>query len=121
MSKCGSCSGDCGSCGGCARELVLTPAERELLELMAQIPFLPIARRADDPAPVYLEEGAHTPAEDSLILVCLEKKGLVSLDYDKPLRNFAYGDYPIRGSAALTERGQNVLELLQWQGATDEA
>ena len=49
----------------------------------------------------------------------LEKKGLISLDYDKPLKGFdepAYAGYPIRGSLALTERGQKVLELLEYQG-----
>ena len=57
----------------------------------------------------------------SLILQCLEKKGLISLDYDKPLRGFdekAYEAYPIRGSMALTERGQKVMELLEYQGIT---
>ena len=57
----------------------------------------------------------------SLLLQCLEKKGLISLDFDKPLRGFdesAYAAYPIRGSMALTERGQKVLELMEYQGLT---
>ena len=57
--------------------------------------------------------------EWTLILQCLEKKGLISLDYDKPLKLFddsAYGAYPIRGSMALTERGHSVVELMEMQG-----
>ncbi len=98
----------------------LTAWEVEMLQTLAQIPFLPIARRADDMTPVYLEETDHTAEEYSLILQCLEKKGLISLDFDQPLGHFddaAYRAYPIRGSMALTARGQNVVELLQIQGA----
>ena len=111
---------DCGGgCGGCARELTLTEGELELLNLLAQIPFLPVARRIDDPAPVYLEDQARSPEEYSLILQCLEKKGLISLDFDRPLKNAApgpYAAYPIIGSMALTARGQSVLELLDVRG-----
>ena len=46
----------------------------------------------------------------------MEKKGLISLDYDQPLRGCDYGAYPVRGSFALTQRGQRVLELTEIQG-----
>ena len=120
MSGCGNCSGDCASCGGCTGALVLNPGEVEMLLKLAQIPFLPIARRMDDPSPVYLEDTRYTPEEYSLILQCLEKKNLISLDFDKPLAGFddtAYFAWPIRGSMALTARGQQVVELLEIQGA----
>ena len=113
------CNGNCGSCGGCARELVLTEKEIVFLRDLGQIPFLPVARKMGDLEPVYLE--ADAPEDVSLILQCLEKKGLVSLDYDKPLKGFhdsAYEAYPIRGSMALTERGHLVLELIERQGVT---
>lgn len=113
------CSGNCGSCSGCARELTLTRQELDFLNTLAQYAFLPVARTMGDLTPVYLEEG--DPSEMSLILQVLEKKGLISLDFDKPLRGFdetAYAAYPIRGSMALTERGQKVLELLDYQGIT---
>ena len=93
--------------------------EIDFLEKLGQIPFLPVARRADDMVPVYLEDEDYTREEYSLILQCLEKKGLVSMDYDKPLKLFddsAYKAYPVRGSMALTERGHTVLELLETQG-----
>lgn len=121
MSKCDSCGGNCAASSGCARELVLTREETEFLEKLGQIPFLPVARKMGDLTPVYLEEGA--PEDWSLLLQCLEKKGLISLDFDKPLGNFddsAYSGYPIRGSMALTQRGQQVLELLELQGFSGE-
>ena len=120
MSGCENCAG---SCGGCARELTLTPGEIAMLEKLAQIPFLPICRRMDDAAPIYLEDQDYSLEEYSLILQLMEKKGLISLDFDKPLRGFdetAYVSYPIRGSMALTERGQKVLEMLDYQGITQE-
>jgi hypothetical protein len=115
------CSGNCGTCSGCARELVLTEKEMDFLHVLGQYAFLPVARTMGDLTPVYLEEGDRE--EMSLLLQCLEKKGLISLDYDKPLRRFdesAYADYPIRGSMALTERGQKVLELMELQGFETE-
>ena len=118
-----ACNGNCASCGGCARELTLTEQEIRFLQKFAQIPFLPVARKMGDLEPVYLEEGEGQREEYSLLLQCLEKKGLISLDYDKPLRRFdesAYADYPIRGSMALTERGQKVLELMEYQGIGTE-
>ena len=113
----GNCNGNCGSCGGCARELVLSQKEIDFLNTLAQVAFLPVARSMGDLTPVYLEEGERE--EMSLLLQILEKKGLISLDYDKPLKGFddgAYAMYPIRGSMALTERGQKVVELLEYQG-----
>ena len=118
-----NCNGNCGSCGGCARELVLTEMEIDFLRELGQIPFLPVARKMGDLTPVYLEEGPEKAEKFSLLLQLLEKKGLISLDFDKPLKGFdetAYAAYPIRGSMALTERGQKVLEMLDYQGITQD-
>ena len=118
MGNCNNCN-DCGSCGGCDRSLTMTQPELEVLTALGQIPFLPIARTPADPAPVYLEEDGHSREEYTLILQCLEKKGLITLDFDAPLKNAdysAYAGYPIHGSMALTARGQQVLELLERQG-----
>ena len=90
-----------------------------MLQLLAQVPFLPVARRADDMTPVYPEQGEYSLEEYSLILQCLEKKQLITIDYDAPLKGCdpaVYGAYPVRGSFALTGRGQQVLELLEIQG-----
>lgn len=112
-----SCNGNCSSCPGCARELVLSQKEMDFLNTLAQYAFLPVARTMGDLTPVYLEDGERE--EMSLLLQILEKKGLISLDYDKPLKGFqgdSYDPYPIRGSMALTKRGQKVVELLEYQG-----
>ena len=90
-----------------------------MLQTLAQVPFLPVARRADDMVPVYLEETDYSLEEYSLILQCLEKKQLIAIDYDAPLKGCdlaAYAAYPVRGSFALTARGQQVLDILQIQG-----
>ena len=115
MSDCkGGCGGCCGSCGGCGKAMVLAQAEVDVLLQLAQIPFLPVARRADDDEPQCFEDGI-----SALALQCLEKRGLISVDYDLPLKNCysaAYDAYPIRGSIGLTARGQQVLEILEIQG-----
>ena len=118
------CNGNCASCGGCAKELVLTEAELQMLQKLAQIPFLPVARKADDMTPIYLEDSDYTTQEYSLILAFLEKKGLVDLDYRQALTGFdysAYGAYPCHGSIALTAKGQTVLDLLDRQGLQEES
>ncbi|MBQ8797246.1 MAG: hypothetical protein IJZ56_03525 [Oscillospiraceae bacterium] len=114
-----NCSGNCGNCGGCAKELVLTQKEVDMLYTLGQFPFLPVARKADDMTPIYLEDDACSREEYSLILQVLEKKALISIDYDKPLAGAdmsAYKGYPVHGSFALTARGQSVLEMLDIQG-----
>lgn len=114
----GTCNGHCGGCSGCARELTLSEAEIAFLGRLGEVAFLPVARQLGDLTPVYPEtDGVENM---SLILEILEKKGLISLDYDKPLAGYAgYGDYPIKGSMALTQRGQQVLELMEYHGVVD--
>ena len=94
-----------------------------MLRMFGQIPFLPVARRADDMTPVYLEDTEQTKEVYSQVLACLEKKGLISIDYDKPLAGFdmsAYKGCPVHGSMALTARGQAVLDVLDRQGIIEE-
>ena len=113
-----NCNGNCGGCTGCAKQLTLTEGEISILRKLGQIPFLPIARKADDMIPIYLEDTDYSKEDYSLILQVLEKKGLISMDYD-PLVGAdmsAYKGYPVHGSIALTARGQQVLELLEVQG-----
>ena len=95
---------------------LIPSAEKKLYDYAA---FLPVARKMSDDIPVYLEDADETAERYSLILQCLEKRGLISIDYDQPLAGFndaAYAAYPIRGSFALTARGQQVVELLEIQG-----
>ena len=118
--SCGNCGG-CGSCGGCGMELELTEKELALLGTFAQAPFLPVARKASEETPVYLEAGEENREAFAALLLALERKGLVSLDYDIPMKRYpaGYEAYPIRGSISLTNRGQQVLELLDIQGIDD--
>ena len=119
----GKCNHNCASCSGCAGVLELTQGEIEMLLELGQFAFLPVARKADDMKPVYLEETERSAEEYSLILQCLEKKQLIRIDYDQPLSGAdmsAYKGYPVHGSMALTARGQTVLDLLDRQGTEEE-
>ena len=113
------CNHNCASCGGCAATLELTDGEIGILRNLGQFSFLPVARRADDMIPVYLEDDRCSREEYSLILQCLEKKGLIDIDYRGPLVGAdmsAYKGLPVHGSFALTARGQTVVEMLEVQG-----
>lgn len=124
MSGCADCSGcksGCSGCGGCpgAGSLELTQPEVDFLRLLGQVAFLPIARKMGDETPVCLENGLPDAAQTSRVLLMLERKALVSLDYREPLKGAAYeryAAYPVRGSVALTARGIRVLEVLEYQG-----
>lgn len=116
---CDKCNGNCASCTGCAGALELTQQEIDMLTALGQYSFLPVARKAEDMTPVYLEDKVYSSEEYSLILQCLEKKSLIGISYDKPLPGAdmsAYKGYPVHGSIALTERGYTVLDLLEKQG-----
>ncbi len=116
MADCANCSGHChdGACpaGG---SLELTTPEIAFLHQMAQFAFVAVARRPDDMTP----HAAPDSEEMSLVLQCLEKKNLISIDYGAPLKGFDYSVFQtlrVHGSAGLTERGMHVLELLEIQG-----
>lgn len=112
-----SCSGNCAGCSGCGGSLFLNAEEIGFLEKMAQIPFFPVARRMDSDEFMCTDN----PGMENTVIL-LEKKGLLSLDYDKPLRGYDYSHckgYPVKGSAALTDRGIRTLELIQIQGVEE--
>lgn len=116
---CKQCSGNCAACSGCAGTLELTEGELHILTELGQFSFLPVARKADDMTPVYKEDSAYSPEDYGRILQCLEKKSLIRMDYDAPLRGAdmsAYTGFPVHGSISLTQRGYTVLELLETQG-----
>ncbi len=122
--NCENCSGSCekcNTCGGChGSELTLTRGEIEMLQLLGQLAFLPVARKASDMVPVCLETGLDRE-QATWILQMLEKKQLIDIRYD-PLPGAdmsAYKGLPVHGSMALTQRGQLVLDLLDIQGCED--
>lgn len=99
----------------------LTMEEIQFLRELGQYSFLPVARKASDMIPVYLENGGEQKELMSLVIQCLEKKMLIDISYD-PLPGAdmsAYRGYPVHGSMALTARGQQVLELLEVQGIAE--
>ena len=123
MSGCDTCSGcsGCAAGGSCGRALTLTSGERDFLMELAQVPFLPLARKASEESPVYLEAGEENRDAYAPLLLSLARKGLISLDYDIPMKRYpaGYEAYPILGSISLTNRGQQVLDLLAIQGITE--
>ena len=122
MSGCDHCCGSCEVCGKCAGSIVLNEGELNMLEKLRQIPFLPVARSASSLDPIYLEDTDCSVEEYTMILRSLDKKGLISIDFDQPLKGAygkAYAPYLIRGSFALTAKGQAVLDILEIQGTDD--
>ena len=69
---CNNCSGcsDCGGCSGCGASLEITPQELEFLRELAQMAFLPVARKMGEDVPIF------PGADKTLVLQLLEKKGL---------------------------------------------
>ena len=119
MHECTHACGSCGNCEKCNNCLTLNEAELYLLQKLGEIPFLPVVRRADTTDPIYLEDQVYSVEEYSIALQSLERKGLITLDYDIPIKGFhsqQYSSYPIIGSFALSARGQHVLEILDLQG-----
>ena len=113
-----SCA-SCGSCGGCGAALELTAGEIAFLEELAVFAFLPVARRSDDMTPHYIEGTACSQEEYSAILLHLERKKLIDIDYGSLVGSYTdpgYEGLKVRGSVALTGRGQAVVEQLQIHG-----
>ena len=116
---CNNCTGACGSCGGCGAALELTAGEIAFLEELAIFAFLPVARRADDMTPYYVEGDSYSREEYSAILLHLERKKLIDIDYTSPVGGYTdpgYAGLRVHGSVALTQRGQQVVEQLNIQG-----
>ena len=118
--NCKNCSGGCGgNCGGCAKTLELTQGEISLLQELAMYAFLPVARKADDMTPFYPEGTQYTLEEYCAIFMHLERKGLINIDYGAPVGDYPaslYNCWPVHGSAALTQRGQEVVDTLNITG-----
>lgn len=111
-----SCDHNCSSCGGCGM-LELTEIEIDLLKLLGQVAFLPVARKAGAEHPVCRE--LEDPERTGLALVCLEKRGLVDISYDGPLKGVdmsSYAGYPVHGSVGLTAKGLQAVESMDIQG-----
>lgn len=102
------CSGCCGHCNCHGHGITkLSDQEGKFLMDLAQTPFLPLARltmsstRSDDLQSVALEpfwlidgqESMEQVNENRELLLGLEEKGFISLDYDQPLQGCGYDAY----------------------------
>jgi len=99
---CGGCN-----CGHRQTEIQIVEEEIEILNQLAQTPYLPLASfvlkstksahlESVALAPVYLNDRAdsmETVKKTAAILKSLENKGLITLDYEEPLENGNYTDY----------------------------
>ena len=127
--SCSSCSHSCeschSSCSGCGGHDALSECESYFA-----------APEPLDPSPVYLHTGKETTADielTSLALRRLASRGYITLDYDIPLAGYDYVLYqtsdfqhrlsllhpgytilPKRGSMALTLRGQQAADDLEF-------
>ncbi len=102
-------------CEGCG-SVFLTEKECELLSMFAEYSFLAVGQSEKSGYPAVLTDGEY----DGNALLLLKLNGLVEIDYDIPLKGFDYGPYrgySRFGSAALTAKGQDVLETMEINGA----
>lgn len=124
----GGCCGGCGGHCGTPQAIELSEGEYAFLMGLAEIPFLPLARfvlsstrsghvRSAALSPVYLTErdaGIEDVRATGGLLLGLEEKGLISLDYDQPLQGCDYADY--HNSAAYRRLLAAVAEGRQQAG-----
>lgn len=98
--------------------MVLSQQEIKLLLRFSQVPFLPVAMDDVTSLPVYLDDDLDFSSSCGEAILGLAQKGLISLDFDLPLTNYDYAtyeQYPQRGSMALTAKGQDTLDLMEYQ------
>lgn len=116
-SACGKADACSGCAGGCGLSPTLSAGERRLLESFAALPFQPLLRAED--GTLLLPGPALEAKLAGAILPGLLRRGLVSADPEQPLRGFDYslwGEGCSHGSAALTLRGQELLDDWEYGG-----
>ena len=104
-------------CSGCQQNTVLNPLESALLDVFSVTPFLPAAIDRQS-GRIFLADPELDPNAAGLALRMLQRRGLVRVDADLPLPNADYSGYEgwTHGSAALTARGQEFLDTMEYQG-----
>jgi hypothetical protein len=103
----GGCEGGCNG-GGCEGGVIyITEEEKDFLERLGRLAFMPLARfimrssksehmESVGLEPVYLQDkndSMETVKQIGAVLRSLEDKYLISLDYDMPLLNYNYSIY----------------------------
>ncbi len=102
-------------CCGCGNTVYLTEKECRILSLFAEFSFLAVGLKKEGAFPMLLSEKDDGGKE----LFMLKMKGLVDIDYDQPLVGFDYAPFSTfarLGSAALTEKGMDVLDAIDVVG-----
>ena len=114
--NCQACNHGTG-CSGCQQNTALNPLESALLDLFSVTPFLPVVIERQSGKQLLLNPELE-PNAASLALRMLLRRGLVQVDADLPLPNADYSGYEnlAHGSAALTARGQELLDDMEYQG-----
>ena len=104
-------------CSGCQRNTELNLLEYALLDVFSVTPFLPVAIDRQS-GRMLLMDPELEPTAAGLALRMLQRRGLVRVDADLPLPNADYSGYKdqAHGSAALTARGQEFLDSMEYQG-----
>ena len=114
--NCQACSHGTG-CSGCQQNTALNPLESALLDVFSEMPFLPVAIDRQS-GRMLLTDPELEPNAAGLALRMLQRRGLVRVDADLSLPNADYSGYEgwTHGSAALTARGQELLDAMKYQG-----
>ncbi len=107
----------CGGCGGGAVNLPLSVEERLLLERFEELPFLPVVWDAAE-RKFTIPDCGMPESRAGFALSLLRGRGYADVDLQTPLQNYPYPPRPgcLFGSAALTARGQEALDDLEYGG-----
>lgn len=129
-----SCSSNsCSGCSGCASVNPMSSLEAYLLSTFAMFPFQPVCRLTAENlaiAPLFLQSPEDDGEEIDAVgkaLGDLAARGLISIDYEEPLKGCSYEEYHEStllaalkettdqfsletGSMALTGKGQALLD-----------
>ncbi|MBO7670437.1 MAG: hypothetical protein J6S60_07585 [Oscillospiraceae bacterium] len=118
--NCQACNRGTG-CSGCQQNSALNPLESALLDVFSATPFLPVAIDRQSGQALLLDPELE-PAAASLALRLLQRRGYVQVSTDLPLPNASYRGYEDwkHGSAALTARGQEALDAMEYGGQGQE-
>ena len=114
--NCQACN-RCTPCNGCQQNASLNPLGCALLDVFSVTPFLPVALDKHN-GRICVLDPEFEPYAASLALRMLQRKGLVQVDADFPIKNADYKGYEdwAHGSAALTARGQEAVDALDYGG-----
>ena len=114
--NCQACKHGTG-CSGCQQNTALNPLESALLDVFSVTPFLPVAIDRQSGQALLLDPELETAAA-SLALRLLQRRGYIQVSTDLPLQNASYRGYEDwkHGSAALTARGQEAIDAMEYGG-----